>query len=435
MSATAAPAKPRHVTASFPEALEPLFKPARYKCIYGGRGGGKSHAVATYLLSLAAKAPMRILCGREFQSSIRESVHRLLCDKIDALGLGGRFQILDKSIRGRNGSEFIFEGLRHNISRIRSLEGIDVAWVEEGQHVSNASWEILIPTIRKPGSEIIVTFNPELETDATYQRFVLHPPQNALVLKVSYADNPWFPDVLRSEMEDLKQRDPDAYAHVWLGLCRYTLDGAIYARELREADEGGRITHVPYDPTQPVSVFFDLGWADNTSIWFVQTIAGETRLIDFHQDSQRPFSHYLLLLQQRGYVIHTLWLPHDAKAKSLGTGRSVEEMARAAGWRVRLVPQLSIEDGINAVRTLFPRLWFDRERCADGLQDLRRYRYDVDERGQFSRKPLHDAASHASDALRYTCVAATDRKPREHQREPEFVNWEGPGTNTRWMAS
>ena len=127
-SSTTAPRRNK-ATASFPEALEPLFRPARYKCIYGGRGAGKSHAVATYLLSQAAKAPMRILCGREFQSSIRESVHRLLCDKIEALGLGKRFQILENSIRGTNGSEFVFEGLRHNISRIRSLEGIDIAWV------------------------------------------------------------------------------------------------------------------------------------------------------------------------------------------------------------------------------------------------------------------------------------------------------------------
>src|SRR5215471_4491674 len=298
-------------TAQFPEKLAPLFRPARYKVLYGGRGAGKSHGVATYLLSQAAATPLRVLCCREFRSSIRESVHRLLGDMIERHRLNDRFGILEKGIRGTNGSEFIFEGLRHNVGRIRSLEGIDRVWVEEAQTVSAASWEVLIPTIRKEGSEIIITLNPQLETDATYERFVLHPPPEAVLIKVNYHDNPWLPTVLKAEMEHLRARDPDAYQHVWLGECRHTLDGAIYARELREAAEGGRIGSVSHDPTKPVSVYFDLGWADNTSIWFAQHIAGEIRLIDFHQDSQRPFDHYLRLLHERRYTHHTMWLRHD----------------------------------------------------------------------------------------------------------------------------
>lgn len=412
------PQRQDEATASFPSKLRPLFQKARYKVIYGGRGAAKSHSVATYLLGRAARKPQRILCCREFQSSIRESVHRLLSDKISDYRLGDRFEVLDKSIRGLNGSEFIFEGLRHNVSRIRSLEGIDIAWVEEAQVVSNSSWDILIPTIRKPESEIIITFNPELETDATYQRFVLQPPAGAIVIRTNYHDNPWFPDVLRDEMLDLKQRDPDAYQHVWLGMCRQTLDGAIYARELREAQAQGRIGSVPCDPSKPVSVYFDLGWADNTSIWFVQHIAGEIRLVDFHQDAQRPFSHYLQVLQQRGYVYQTMWLPHDAQAKSLGTGRSIEELARNAGWRVRIVPKLSVADGINAVRTMFGLMFFDQARCADGIQALRHYRYEVDaDTGSFSRQPLHDSASHAADGLRYVAVAMSEQ-PRAKYAEP-----------------
>jgi phage terminase large subunit len=423
-------------TARFPSALKPLFQPRRYKVIYGGRGGGKSWGVAAYLLHAAASRPLRILCGREYQSSIRESVHRLLTDRIASLRLADRFEILDKSIRGKNGSEFIFEGLRHNVSRIRSLEGIDVAWIEEAQNVSGASWEVLIPTIRKPESEFVITFNPVLETDATYLRFVRAPPDNAAVIKLGYADNPWFPDVLRDEMLDLKRRDPDAYAHVWLGQCRHSLDGAIYARELREAEEAGRICSVPYDPTKPVSVYFDLGWADNTSIWFVQHIAGECRMVDFCQDSQRPFAHYLQLLQARGYVYATMWLPHDAEAKSLGTGRSIEELARNAGWRVRIVPRLSVADGINAARTIFPTMFFDAERCTDGIQALRYYRYEVDDAGQFSRQPRHDSASHAADALRYVAVAmAGQRRVALLDDKPEPPRlWGGRG-NVEWMRA
>jgi phage terminase large subunit len=245
--------------------------------------------------------------------------------------------------------------------------------------------------------------------------------------------------VLRTEMEHLKERDPDAYAHVWLGECRHSLEGAIYARELRDAAEEGRICSVPYDPSKPVNTYFDLGWADATAIWFVQHIAGELRLIDFHQDSQHPFMHYLMLLQARGYVYNTMWLPHDAEAKSLGTGRSVQEIARAAGWRVRIVPRLSIADGINATRTMFPRMFFDEARCADGIQALRYYRYDVDQAtGQFSKQPLHDQHSHAADAIRACAVAMEGGRPARPMREDFDIRQPlgevgQPGTG--WLAS
>jgi len=422
--------------AMFPGVLEPLFEPHRYKVLYGGRGGGKSHGIATYLLAEAARRPLRVLCCREFQSSIRESVHKLLSDLILKHNFTG-FEVQEKTIKCQNGSEFFFEGLRHNTGKIRSLEGIDRVWVEEAANVTRASWEILIPTIRKDGSEIIVSFNPELDTDETYQRFVAHPPGNAVVIKINYQDNPWFPEVLQREMEDLKARDPDAYQHVYLGECRLTLDGAIYARELREATEEGRITSVPYDPTKPVNVYCDLGWADLTAIWFAQHIAGEVRLIDYLEDSQRPFNDYLKEMQAKNYVYGTLWLPHDAQAKALGTGRSIEEIARAAGWRVRIVPRLSVADGINAARTLFPRLWFDRDACADGLQALRHYRYDLDPNGQFSRNPLHDAASHGADALRYVAVGMQEARRASYPTAPkarpriEFGN----RANTGWMRA
>ncbi len=197
-----------------------------------------------------------------------------------------------------------------------------------------------------------------------------------------------------AEMEHLKARDPDACQHIWLGECRNTLDGAINANEIRAEQEQNCITSVPYDPTKPVSVYFDPGWSDQTAAWFVHHIAGEVRLIGFPQGTQRLFSHYPQMLQGKRYTYLTMWLSHDAQAESLGTGRGIEELARNAGWRVRIVPKLSVADDINAVRTLFPAMWFDRERCADGVQALRHYRYDVDPNtGQFSRQPLHDAAS------------------------------------------
>jgi phage terminase large subunit len=315
----------------FPEALGFLFEPSRYKVLYGGRGGAKSWSVARALLIQGAERPLRILCARELQGSILDSVHKLLSDQIAALGLAGFYEVQRNTILGANGTEFIFAGLKNNIASIRSKEGIDRVWVEEANLVSKASWETLIPTIRKDASEIWITFNPELDTDVTWQRFVLHPPPSAVVRKIGWQDNPWFPSVLAEEKTDLEQRDPDSALVVWEGHTRQVLDGAIYAAEIRAATRDGRITKVPYDASKPVATFWDLGWADSTSIFFGQVIGFETHVIDYYSNEQQPLEHYQQVLQNRGYVLGTCWLPHDARAKQLGTGRSVEEMLRASG--------------------------------------------------------------------------------------------------------
>jgi phage terminase large subunit len=410
--------------AEFPSKLRFLFEPARYKILYGGRGGAKSWSVGRALLIQAAATPLRILCAREFQNSIVESVHHLLKAQIEAIGLSSFYEVQNSVIHGANGSEFIFAGLRSNVTRIKSFEGVDRVWVEEAQTVSKTSWDTLIPTIRKEGSEIWVTYNPELNTDETHQRFAVNPPVGAVVVKINWNDNPWFPETLRREKDELKARDPDAYQNVWEGNCRVTLDGAVYAKELRLAQEEGRIRSVPYDEAKPVHTFFDLGWADNTSIWFAQTVGNELRLIDYYSNSQMPIQHYIGVLQNKGYMYSTDWLPHDARARTLATGRSVEEIMLAAGRQVRIVPNLSIHDGINAARTVFPRCYFDELNCAEGLQSLRHYRFDVDpDSGQFSARPLHDYHSHAADAFRYFAVAIEEDKPAVSARGINMKGW------------
>jgi phage terminase large subunit len=371
---------------------------------------------------MAAEKPLRILCAREFQNSIGDSVHKLLSDQIDDLGLTQAYTIEKAYIRSACGSEFLFAGLRNNVTKIKSFEGIDIVWVEEAQTVSKASWDVLIPTIRKEGSEIWVTFNPALETDETYQRFVANPPRNAIVEKIDWRDNPWFPSVLREEMEALRERDEDAWLNVWEGHCRRTLEGAIYAKELRGLEVSGRITSVPYDPSKPVHTFWDLGFADCTAIWLAQSVGLETRIIGYIEAAQQPLTYYVQELQKLPYVWGTDWLPHDARARQLGTGRSIEEMLRGMGRTVRITPQLSVVDGINAARTLMQTCWIDAARCADGLQRLRNYRYDVDPvTGQFSQKPLHDDASHGADAFRYLAVAM--REPRAGQvKGPKIIS-------------
>jgi phage terminase large subunit len=166
--------------AEFPEKLQGLFQPARYKVYYGGRGSAKSWSVARALLIIGAGRTLRIVCAREIQKSIAQSVHQLLKDQIAALGLTDFYRVTDTAIIGLNGTEFTFVGLKHNIQSVKSLEGADICWVEEAQTVSKSSWATLIPTIRKPESEIWITFNPDLNTDDTYVRFVKNPPAGRL---------------------------------------------------------------------------------------------------------------------------------------------------------------------------------------------------------------------------------------------------------------
>ena len=414
--------------AQFPVKLECLFQPekSRYRILHGGRGGAKSWGVARALLIKGAQRSLRILCAREFQTSIKDSVHKLLCDQIIDLGLEGFYEITQASIRGKNGTEFAFVGLKNNVANVKSYEGVDICWVEEAQTTSRLSWNILIPTIRKEGSEIWVTFNPELETDETYQRFVLHPPENSIVQKINWSDNPWFPETLMLEKDALKMRDIEAYNTVWEGICRQTVDGAIFAREMQMAELDGRITKVGYDPMKPVHAVFDLGWSDATAIWFVQFIGMETRLIRYHEDNQKTISDYLAKMQTYGYMYDTLWLPHDAENKTLAAaGRSIDQIVRGAGYKTKIIPRTPIVDSINAARTLFRNCWFDRENCYDGLQCLRHYRYEVDpDTKMFSKNPLHDQFSHGADAFRMLGLVVNE--PRKRVSKPNLLapqNW------------
>jgi phage terminase large subunit len=412
----------------FPLKLQCLFEPARYKVLWGGRGGAKSWGIARALLIIGANKPIRVLCAREFQTSIKDSVHKLLSDQIINMGLTDFYEVVDRTIRGKNGSEFNFVGLKNNVANVKSYEGVDICWVEEAQSVSARSWDVLIPTIRKEQSEIWVSFNPELATDNTYQRFILNSPANSIVQKINWSDNPWFPETLKLEKDALKSRDIEAYNTVWEGICRITVDGAIFAKEMQQAELEDRITKVNYDPMKPVHAVFDLGWSDATAVWFVQFIGMETRLIRYFETSQETISAILAKMQTFGYIYDTLWLPHDAENKTLAAaGRSIEEIVRSSGYKTRIIPRTPVVDSINAARTIFRNCWFDRDNCADGLQCLRHYRYEVDpDTKQFSRSPLHDQYSHGADAFRMLGLMIQEPK-KINVKKPvfEYANWMG----------
>lgn len=427
-----------NVVAEFPEKLEFLFEPHRYKVAWGGRVGTKSWSFARALVIQGVQRPLRVLCARETQKSIEESVHKLLSDQIGLLGFERRHHIAKTSIQGSNGTEFIFAGIRQaTASNIKSYEGCDIVWVEEAQALTRRSWNILIPTIRKEGSEIWASFNPELESDDTYQRFVVNPPESAKVVRIGWEDNPWLPEVMRKEIKELKDRSPEEYAHIYGGGCKQVVEGAIYRQELITMDREERLTRVPYDPTRPVDTFWDLGYGDNTSIWFAQSFPFEFRIIDHLSDSLKSLQFYLQALQARGYVYGRHYLPHDAKAHELGTGRTIEEQVRVIyPDKVSVTPRLSVADGIAAVRAIFPKCYFDRDKTADGVSSLRHYRYEYNENlGTFKREPMHDWASHDADAFRTLAVAIQEAQRPEEKREhvSSSIPWGGT-SSAGWMT-
>lgn len=395
------------INVELPESFQGLFKPKRFKVLYGGRDGAKSWSIARALILQASARLMRVGCFREIQKSIKESVHTLLKTQIDMMSLGLVWEVQEARIYNKlNGSEFVFAGLRTlNAENIKSFEGLDVAWVEEARNVSKKSWEILIPTIRKPSSEIWVSFNPELDTDETYVRFVKNVDDDIALMPVSWRDNPWRSLVLDGDRKKMQRDDPDGYLTIYEGKCRQYLDGAIYAKELREATLEGRITSVPYEPLRQVHTFWDLGYSDATAIWMVQSVGFEFRVIDYIEGTGERLEWYVKELLKRDYLWGIDWLPHDARAKTLQTGMSTEQMLKASGRSVRITPSLSVVDGIGAARTIFSKCWFDETKTCEGLNRIRRYAYEIDESGQRSKMPLHDDNSHGADAFRYFAVA------------------------------
>lgn len=385
----------------------PLFAPARYKVMHGGRGSAKSWSVARALIAKAAAGPIRVLCARETQKSIQDSVHRLLKDQIDLMGLGALFDVQETRILGRNGSDFAFAGIRQQgVANLKSFEAVDICWVEEAQVVTSKSWDVLTPTIRKPDSEIWITFNPELDDDPTYQRFVIDPPSGAWVQQVNWSDNPWFPGVLERERLDMLARDPVGYQTVWEGKCRPAVEGAIYAGEIADALDKGRICNVPYDPAIKVHVIFDLGWNDSTAIILVQRHLSELRVIEYMEDSHRTIDWFSGELRNKRMNWGRLWIPHDGQHKSLQTGRSIEDILRALDWNVGIVPNIAVESGIKQARQAFGRCYFDKTLATGLVQRLKRYKRTVPVSTNEPSGPLHDENSHGADAFRYMALVA-----------------------------
>lgn len=373
--------------------------------------------------------PRRVLCCRELQASIAESVHKLLSLIIEQHDLGGFWTVTQTSIRGVNGSEFIFKGLRHNSKEIKSMAHIDEVFAEEAENISDASWEILIPTIRKDGSSIDVAFNTKNITDPTYQRFVANPPDDALVKKVSYRDNPFFPDVLRKEMERLKLADPEAYLHVWEGEPDTRKSGAVYAKQINAAREDSRITKVPYDSGNQVFTAWDLGWGDATAIWWLQWVGRELRWLDYYEASGEQLDHYAQVIKSKNYNYGTHYLPHDAAHGNIRGETVSRQLLRMGLKNFVLDREVDVTPGIELLRQTIGFSVFDEQKCREGLRCLENHAYKWDEdRGLFERKPRHDWTSHGADAARYAALAAPLAKTSSIPRkEAPPIQSEGAG--------
>ena len=413
----------------FPSKLKFLFQPSRYKVAYGGRGSGKSWGFARALLMMGTEKPMRILCAREIQKSIKQSVHTLLKDQIQALGLGQFYDVVETAIRGVNGTEFSFAGLATNtVESIKSFEGVDIVWIEEAQTVSKRSYDILIPTIRKPGSEIWVTFNPYMDTDDTYRRFIINKPNDAVVVKMNYNDNPWFPDVLERERARCKANNPEDYENIWEGATKAAADGAIYHKEIRLAQEEGRITNVAPDRLLKTHIVMDLGWNDSMSIILCQRSLSEIRIIDYIEDDHRTLDSYSDQLKQLGHNWGTMYLPHDARNRDFKHGISSEEIMQRLGWDTEIVPKSDIETGIRLARMTFDRAYFDLVKAERLVECLKNYRRGINQVTQEPGAPLHDEYSHGADAWRYLC-AVVDSMSNEES------SWSEPlAANNSWVV-
>lgn len=384
---------------AFTFLYDPPLGAIRYRVAYGGRGSAKSWQFARAALIYGVKAPLRILCAREYQASIRDSVHRVLADQITRLGLEAFYTIQESAIIGANGTEFLFKGLRRDIAQIKSTEGIDVCWVEEAESVSDTSWRTLVPTIRKPASEIWVTFNPALESDSTYQRFIVNTPERCVIKKVTYEDNPWFPEVLKLEAEALKRADPEAYAHVWQGQAWSRSDAQVLSGKWRVMD---------FEP-QPnwQGPYFGADWGfarDATAlvkcytydnVLYIDNEAGGIQL-----DSDATARAFDTIPDSRKYVIRA----DSARPETIA------EM-RKRGFRTESAPKWSgsVQDGIQHLRSYLDIVIHPR--CKRAIEEARLWRYKTDPRTDEVLPHLVSGNDHVWDAVRYALSPLIKKGP------------------------
>lgn len=379
----------KHIDINCPAVFRGLWEnKCRYKVLYGGRGSGKTHQVAEYLVVNSLLQKEKILCTREIQRSIKESVHAVLVSKINALGLGKYFTVTENKISNIAGSEFIFAGLRMNIDSIKSIEGISKCWIEEAQSVSRKSLDILRPTIRAKDSEIIITFNPEREQDPVWQDFIINTPDSAYVQKVNYYDNPFFPDDLEKERQECFDKNQDDYKWIWLGELRKISDAQIFKNifEVRkfETPKNARFYHgadwgYANDPTALIRCFIQDGCL------YIDKEACELHIeLD---DMPRFFSKIETIKK---------WPTYGDSARP-----DIIKYMQRRGYHIRKCEKWpgSVEQGISYIRN-FNKVIIHSD-CVNTINEFERYSWKQDRNTNEILPVPEDKNNHCIDALRY----------------------------------
>ena len=422
-------------------AFVPLLEPSRYKGAYGGRGSGKSHFFAELIVRYAISSPgLRAVCIREIQKSLKESAKKLIEDKIESLGVSHLFEVLNDQIKTPGGGVIIFQGMQdHTAESIKSLEGFDVAWVEEAQTLSQTSLRLLRPTIRKDGSELWFSWNPTRKNDPVDMMFRQgEKPTDSAVVKANWSDNPWFPDVLKKERQDCLKSNPDQYDHIWEGGYITVSDGAYYARHLSEARAEGRIGRVSADPLLSIRLYCDIGGtgakSDAFCIWAAQFVGTEIRVLDYYEAVGQDLGTHVAWMRNKGYTPDkaSIWLPHDGANHDKVFSVSYESAFKDIGYDVTVIPNQgkgAASQRIEAVRRLFPSIWINESTCQGGLDALGWYHEKKDETRNIGLGPAHDWASHGADAFGYMCVAY--EPPR---KQPDFDYDRAYGSSGGWMS-
>lgn len=403
-------------TVEIPDKVVPVFLGnARYRCAYGGRGSGKTRTFAKmsaiWAIRLAQEGKTGIiLCGREFMNSLDESsMSEIKAAIASEPYLSERFDVGEKYIRTKDRRiEYKFAGLSKNIDSIKSKSQIHVLWVDEAEPVTEAAWRKIVPTVREHGSEIWVTWNPERKSSATHKRFREDIADDMNVVEVNWSDNPWFPEVLERERREDMEKRPDQYAHIWEGDFVTVVEGAYYAASITTARKQGRMGRVGADPLMSYRAVFDIGGSgaksDATSIWIVQYIGTEVRVLDYYEAVGQPLASHVSWLRENGYEKAHCVLPHDGVQHDKVHKVTYESALKEAGFKVKVIKNQGPGAAmmrIQAARRLFPSIWFNAENSNvdAGIEALAWYHEKRDEERDIGLGPNHDWSSHAADAF------------------------------------
>ncbi|RCL00017.1 MAG: phage terminase large subunit [Candidatus Tokpelaia sp. JSC085] len=440
------------ITIQLSEKIVEVFSgKAKYRCAYGGRGSGKSFsfakmaAIRGYQLAREGKKGL-IVCARQFMSSLNESsmseIKRAIADE---KFLSSNYDVGEKFIRTAKSKwvqgkiEFDFVGIQRNLDSIKSKSQIHILWIDEAETVTETAWDKIIPTVREEHSEIWVTWNPERKKSATHIRFRENTPNNCKIVQVNWKDNPWFPHSLEeSRIEDLNKR-PEQYAHVWEGDFVTAYAGAYFTQYIHSARKEGRIGNISADPLIKIQAFWDIGGtgaqADATAIWICQLIGREIRVLNYYEAQGQPLSEHVNWLRDKGYDHAYMVLPHDGAAGDKVYSTSYEAALRSAGFKVTVIKNQgtgAAAQRIEAIRRIFPSIWFNEQTTKAGLEALGAYHEKRDEHRGIGLGPAHDWSSHSADA--FGLMAITYSEPQEQKDRKRYMYQQYGTGKGSWLS-